>query len=63
MKKEKIKLNDIKIESFITKLDQNEKATLDGAQNSGYWLCSLWVSGCLLTHNCNASHDVIFSND
>ncbi len=56
MKKNKIKLADIKVESFITKLNGNEQSTLEGAaNNSGWWVCSLYLSGCMpSTSNANS---------
>jgi hypothetical protein len=50
MKKKKLKLNTVKIESFVTTIDDKEKETIGGA--SGWAVCSLYLSGCLLSATC-----------
>lgn len=46
MKKNKIKLTDIKVESFVTKLNGIEKATIAGEAGSGWWICTLSLLAC-----------------
>ncbi len=52
MEKKKLKLNSIKVESFVTKLDDSEKITVNGAAGSGWFVCSLYLSGCIASLNC-----------
>jgi hypothetical protein len=53
MKREKLKIDSIKITSFITKLDNVDGNTIQGAENNGSgWYCSWYLSGCVLSLEC-----------
>lgn len=52
MEKKKLKLDNIKVESFITKLNEEDKQTVIGGE-SQFW-CSWLISGCALSFNCKS---------
>ncbi len=51
--KKKLTLGSIKVESFITKLDNEKKETIVGG-DSQFW-CSWWVSRCALSLLCGGA--------
>lgn len=48
MKREKLKITDLKVTSFVTKMDDSQKETIGGEAAANSWL----ISGCVLTFNC-----------
>jgi len=56
MKNKKLKLNDLKVSSFVTNLNDTEKQTVDG----GSYICSILVSiivGSLYLGSCTCNAD------
>jgi hypothetical protein len=47
--KKKLKLNDLKVQSFVTALDSTEKATIAGGDNSNNPACNTLVDACQRT--------------
>lgn len=47
--KKKLKLNDLKVQSFVTSLSNTEKATVAGGQNSVNPACNTEVNACQQT--------------
>jgi hypothetical protein len=47
--KKKLKLNDLKVQSFITAMDKSEKATLAGGDNSANPACLSAVPACQMS--------------
>jgi hypothetical protein len=50
MKNKKLKLSDLKVQSFITALDNNEKQTIAGGDNTNNPVCNTEVAACIRTN-------------
>jgi len=53
MQKKKLSLDKIEIQSFITQLNSEERKTFEGGVDTSGFFCSWYLSGCVLTLNCN----------
>ena len=59
MKKQKLSLNSIKVQSFITALDKEEKQTVAGGGNTNNPVCLSQVPACQRTVPPNVCADTI----